>query len=114
MLFHIATVSDWTAALTEGAYRVSTRGVRLEDAGFIHCAREDQVAGVANRFYRRIDDDLVLLAIDPDLVDAEVREEDTDGTGATFPHLYGALPLTAVVAAVPFSPGPDGTYAFRR
>ncbi len=111
MLCHLATATDWAAALAAGAYRISTRGLSLEDAGFIHCARPGQLAAVADRFYRGLNDDLVVLVIDPDRTGAELRDEDTHGTGETFPHLYGPVPLDAVVAAVPYAPGPDGRFA---
>ena len=46
--------------------------------------------------------DLVLLAIDPARVGAEVRYERLDGAPEPFPHIYGPLPVDAVVAMTPF------------
>src|SRR4029078_10901836 len=45
-IFHIATASDWTAAQRSGTYTTSTRGRTLEQEGFIHASRREQVAGV--------------------------------------------------------------------
>ena len=49
----------------------------------------------------------MLLAIETDLLDVPVREEEVPG-GETFPHIYGALPPGAVVAVTPLpDPRPD-------
>jgi uncharacterized protein (DUF952 family) len=57
--------------------------------------------------------DLVLLRIDPRRLDAPVRWEPgvaTDPESMLFPHLYGALPVSAVIAAKPYLPGADGLF----
>jgi len=51
-IFHIAFESAWRAAERDGEYRVSTRGKRLEDVGFIHAGFEHQVLDVGAAFYR--------------------------------------------------------------
>ena len=102
-IFHIARAADWAAAQIEGSYRGSTRGASLDEVGFIHCSLDHQVDGVADAHYRDMDD-LVLLAIDPALVDAEIRYECPDGEAERFPHIYGPLRVDAVVAVVPFAP----------
>ena len=43
---------------------MSTRGVTLEQEGFIHCSTRDQVEATANRFYGDVEQ-LVVLTIDP-------------------------------------------------
>ena len=98
-IFHIATASDWTAALESGAYSTSTRGVTLEHEGFIHASREDQVEGVRGRYYADVEEPLVLLSIETDLLDVPWRE---DAVGdETYPHLYGPLNPQAVVGVTP-------------
>ena len=34
-----------------------------------------------------------------------------DPDGMLFPHLYGPIPVAAVVQVTDFRPGPDGTFA---
>jgi glutathione S-transferase len=99
-LFHAALPDEWAAAQAPGRYEVSTRGRALADEGFIHASYESQVEGVANRFYADLDE-LVLLEIDRERVDVQVIDESPSGDPADehFPHLYGALDLSAVVAA---------------
>jgi len=103
-IFHIATENDWAGAQQSGAYATSTRGRTLEDEGFLHAARRDQVAGVFDRYYADADEPLVLLTIDTDRLDVPWRE---DAVGDdTFPHIYGPLAPAAVTDTRPLSGRP--------
>jgi uncharacterized protein (DUF952 family) len=73
---------------------------------------------VANAFYRGRGD-LVLLRLDAALLGDAVHFEapvdprtGTADTGAVerFPHVYGAIPLAAVVDAVDFTSDTDGRF----
>ncbi|MBZ5736611.1 DUF952 domain-containing protein [Nocardioides mangrovi] len=98
-IFHIATLPDWTAAQESGAYTTSTRGVTLEEEGFLHASRADQWEGVRAAFYADVAEPLVLLEIETDLLDVPVVEErPAPDVEDTFPHVYGALAPAAVVA----------------
>jgi glutathione S-transferase len=100
-VYHIALPADWAAALDVGEYRTSSRGVTLEDEGFIHCSYQHQVGATANRFYGDLTD-LVLLRIDPAKLGAPVVEEPPVPGADLFPHVYGPIPVDAVVEAVPW------------
>jgi uncharacterized protein (DUF952 family) len=101
-IFHLAFASDWAAAQEAGAYTVSTRGRTLADEGFIHCSRGDQWTGVRDRFYSDVAEALLLLQIDTDRLDVPVLDEAGEpGSAETFPHVYGPIPLDAVVKAMP-------------
>ncbi|MEU7984767.1 DUF952 domain-containing protein [Streptosporangium canum] len=103
-ILHLALATDWEAAQTAGEYRVSTLGRTLEQEGFIHaCADHTQLQGVIHRFYRDVDQALVLLTIDPAGLD--VRMETPADSTETFPHIYQPLPLHAVVSATAFPLG---------
>jgi uncharacterized protein (DUF952 family) len=112
LIYHIAARADWDRARADGEYTRSTADRTLAEEGFIHASQAAQVARTANRFYREVPGDLVLLVIDPGLLRAEVRYEDVPGAELPFPHIYGPLNVDAVVAARPFAAGPDGTFAF--
>jgi uncharacterized protein (DUF952 family) len=103
MILHICSAAEWHAS-HDGHYR----GASLDHEGFIHCSRPEQVVEVAGRLFqgRR---DLVLLVIDPDLVTPEIRWED-GGNGNFYPHIYGPLNVSAVVAVVAFEPNPKGSF----
>lgn len=105
-IFHLALASEWTAAEASGAYTTSTLGRSLAEVGFIHASRADQWTGVRDRFYADVTEPLVLLEIDTDLLDVPVVEEPpAPDVEETFPHIYGRLPASAVVKAIPLSPG---------
>ena len=103
MIYHLALPGDWAAAQRAGVYTMSTRGRSLAEEGFIHAAYEGQVDDVANRYYADVDA-LVLLVIDPDRVGSPVVDESPSGDVADehFPHIYGPIPLGAVVEARPW------------
>jgi uncharacterized protein (DUF952 family) len=100
-IFHVATQADWAEAEASGTYTTSTYGRGLAEEGFLHASREEQVAGVLERFYGDVDEPLVLLEVDTDLLDVPWREDQV-GDDA-FPHVYGPLNTTAVVAVGPVS-----------
>ena len=66
---------------------------------------------VANAYYQGVPD-LVLLVIDPERVRPELRYEHVPGQDRPYPHIYGPLNADAVLAARPFTPGPDGEFSF--
>lgn len=113
MLYHVALPADWAAAVAAGRYEVSTRGRSLAEEGFIHCSLPHQVRGVADAYYADVAE-LVLLVIDPDRLDAPVRLE-APGPGAPeYPHIYGAVPVRAVLAAHPLTRDPAGRLPLSR
>lgn len=96
LIYHLALRSQWESAVMAGEYRGSTLGRSLEEEGFIHCSFARQVQAIADLVYRGRDD-VVLLTIDPGLVPAELRYETPDGGSDAFPHIYGPLPIGAVL-----------------
>jgi glutathione S-transferase len=102
-IYHLALQGEWREAVESGEhYRRSTLGKSLEDEGYIHCSFAAQVQVIADLVYRGRRD-VVLLVIEPSRLQADVRVENLDGDDALFPHIYGPLPVDAVVrvAAVP-------------
>lgn len=98
-LFHITERSAWVAARRTGDYRLSTRGVTLEQEGFIHCSLRHQLRGVAERFYSDLDD-LVVLVIDDDKLTVPVRYEAPAPGESPYPHVYGPIPVDAVTEVI--------------
>ena len=98
-IYHLATKADWEQAQETGKYTTSTRGVTLEEEGFIHASRADQWEGVRGRYYAGVTEPLVLLEIDTELLDVPcVEEPAAPGIEETYPHIYGPLEPVAVVA----------------
>jgi len=96
-LFHLALRRDWEAAREAGEYRVSTRGRTLAEEGFLHASYAHQWQGVRDAYYADVSEPLVLLVVDPALLDVPVVEEVPAGGDEAFPHVYGPLPVAAVV-----------------
>ena len=106
-IFHLAMPDDWAAAFAGGEYTMSTRGVTLEQEGFIHCSTREQMQDTANRFYGDLDQ-LVVLTIDPLLVPSPiVFEPPAPDVDVLFPHIYGPLPIAAVNLASAWVRSPD-------
>lgn len=78
--------------------------------GFIHFSTAQQVRETAARHFAGAAD-LVLVAIVTAAVENGLKWEVSRG-GDLFPHLYGALPLTAVVWAKPLPLGVDQRHVF--
>jgi uncharacterized protein (DUF952 family) len=94
VIYKILTVDEWEAALSTGHIEASADDRR---DGFIHLSAADQVVETARRhFADRCG--LVLLTVDDIALGPLLRWEESRG-GALFPHLYGPLPVSAVIAA---------------
>lgn len=108
-LLHICAAADWAAAERRGQLCPDS----LATVGFVHLSIPEQVHLPANRLYAGRTD-LLLLHIDPALLEAPVRWEPglpTDPPAVMFPHLYGPLPVAAVIAVTKYLPGDDGLFA---
>jgi uncharacterized protein (DUF952 family) len=53
-IYHIAAAADWEQARRDGQYTMSTRGLTLAEQGYIHASTPEQVAQVANAYYRGV------------------------------------------------------------
>ncbi|ETB50102.1 MULTISPECIES: DUF952 domain-containing protein [Mycobacterium avium complex (MAC)] len=105
VLVHLCGAKQWARARRTGR-------IDPQDADFIHLSTPQQVHLPANRLYRGRDD-LVLLHVDPDRLAAPLLWEPgvpTDPASMLFPHLYGPLPVSAVIAVTDYRPGSDGGF----
>lgn len=100
-LLHLALQGDWKHARRTGEYRTSTLGLTLEQQGFIHLSFPNQLATVAAAHYAEVSEPLVVLEIDRTALGSAVAVEPGDDGGDLFPHLYGPLPVAAVVRVRP-------------
>ena len=111
LIYHITAGADWEQARQDGSYALSTRGVTLARESFIHASSARQVALVANAFYQG-DTGLVVLEIDTDRVEPEIRYEQPPDSSETFPHIYGPLSVAAVVRVLPLAVDASGHFSF--
>jgi uncharacterized protein (DUF952 family) len=107
LVFKIVSSTEWRAAEASGVFA----GAAVDRAdGYIHFSTAAQAPGTAEKWFGGRDD-LTLVAIDADALGAQLRWELSRG-GALFPHLYGELPLTAVVWSRPLPLTEDGRHRF--
>lgn len=107
MIYHITHLTDWKNALANGSYTADS----LTKQGFVHCSTREQVIDTANFLFEGMTD-LVLLEMDESLVTAKIVYENLDGGERLFPHIYGALNLDAIVAALDFPCDHNGLFHF--
>jgi len=89
----ILTTDQWAAFETAGAYHGAP--VDIAD-GYIHLSTSDQLQGTLDKHFAG-QTGLVILEIDLTALGETVRWEVSRG-GALFPHVYGVLPMTAVMS----------------
>lgn len=106
-VYKIVAADLWRSAEDSGVF--AGAGIDLND-GFIHLSTGSQARRTAQLFFPR-QDNLVLVAADGPSLGAALKYEPSRD-GALFPHLYGPLPLTAVLSVRPLSLGADGTHIF--
>jgi uncharacterized protein (DUF952 family) len=105
LIYKICPRALWREA--EAAGRFTGAPIDHQD-GFIHFSTADQVAETAARHFAG-QDDLLLVAVEAGALGDGLRYEPSRG-GALFPHLYGPLPLSAVVAVDEMPLGADGRH----
>jgi uncharacterized protein (DUF952 family) len=104
-IYHIASEFEWARVHATGMYAAAS----LTTEGFIHCSTATQVVGTADRLFKG-QRGLVLLCIDSAAVSAAIRYENLEGGAERFPHVYGELEISAIVAAHDFRPREDGSF----
>lgn len=107
IVYHMCRADEWRAAQAAGCYPGSSQDVA---DGFIHFSTATQVVESAAR-HRAGQAGLLLLAVDSAALGATLKWEPSRG-GQLFPHLYGPLPLRAVVAVHDLPLGGDGRHVF--
>ena len=107
LVYKIVATEEWTKAEAAGVFA----GASVDRAdGFIHFSTAEQAPETAAKWFAGRDD-LTLAAIDAEALGGALRWEPSRG-GALFPHLYGPLPMSAVVWSRPLKLGPDGAHVF--
>ena len=114
VIYHLVPESALHAGIQGDVYRAGN----LEQDGFAHCADEASVVAIANDYYADVSEPLLLLEIDPGRLGSETRYEapaPTPGGGSShlenavrFPHVYGAIELSAVQRIGVLSVGDSG------
>jgi uncharacterized protein (DUF952 family) len=94
--YKVLTQAQMDALEADGSFAGAP--VDLAD-GYIHLSTAEQLTGTVDKHFAG-QDDLHIVAVDLDALEGAVRWEESRGE-QLFPHLYGKLPLDAVVAYSP-------------
>lgn len=106
-IYHMCKAEEWQAAEASGSYAGSSQD---QADGFIHFSALDQLVVSAAK-HRAGQAGLILIEVDAEQLGAALRWEASRG-GVLFPHLYGALPVTAVSRSWPLPLDADGKHRF--
>lgn len=112
MLFHLAPLDDWLRDPDRPYAPLS-----LAEDGFVHCSPDEATTlAVADAFYRDASGPLMVLLIDENALEAEVRWEAADPApppgvpeGTLFPHIHGRVTRAAVTGLMEVRRNSDGS-----
>ena len=105
IVYKLVPADLWRASEAAGVFTGSSADER---DGFIHFSTAQQVRETALRHFAGVAD-LLLVAVSAEGLD--MRWEPSRG-GDLFPHLYGPLPLTAVLWTAALALGAGGDHVF--
>ena len=107
IIYRLTAREAWLEAERSGTFHGSAHDLR---DGFIHFSTAAQVRETAAKHYAG-QADLLLLHVSVAALTAPLRWE-VSRNGELFPHLYGALPVSAVHHVEPLLLGADGVHQF--
>lgn len=110
LIYTLVRAPDWRAAEQASAYHGSADDRR---DGFLHFSTAAQLRASAAKHRAGITD-LMMVEVAADAL-AEALKWEPASSGSRpglFPHLYAALPLSAVAQVVPLPLGEDGLHQF--
>ncbi|GLQ21702.1 DUF952 domain-containing protein [Algimonas porphyrae] len=106
-IYKILTSEQWRTLARDG----STVGSPLDQQdGFVHFSTAAQLSGTLSRHFKGAGE-LVLAQISTAGLDGAVLRWEPARDGSLFPHLYAALPKTAVRQHWTLHPDGQGRYA---
>lgn len=110
LIYTLLRGADWRAAELAGAYPGSEHDQR---DGFLHFSTAAQLRATAAK-HRRGEADLVMVEVDAARLGDALKWEAASGSSrpGLFPHLYAALPLSAVLSATRLTLDEDGLHVF--
>jgi uncharacterized protein (DUF952 family)/flavin reductase (DIM6/NTAB) family NADH-FMN oxidoreductase RutF len=95
-IIHLIEENKWLEIKDKPLYF----GDSLKESGFIHCCLPGQVDFVLRKWFPERED-ILLLEIDSDLIDAPLAFENVEDSEEKFPHIYGPINRNAIKACYP-------------
>ncbi len=94
--YKILTADQWAQFQVDGIFYGAP--IDLAD-GYIHLSAADQLQATRDLYFAG-QEGVVIAEVDLTKLDSPVKWEASRG-GALFPHIYGPLPMTAIVRSLP-------------
>lgn len=105
LVYKICSIAEWTGAEAAGAFT----GSSVDHAdGFIHLSTARQIRVTAERHFAGREDLIIVALADKSL--KGLKWEPARG-GGLFPHVYGAIPISAARSVQPL-PLKNGAHVF--
>ena len=101
--YKVMSATEWQQMQHDGIFHGSPADIA---DGYIHLSRSSQLAATLDRHFRGAEG-LMLVAVDLSRLGDTVRWEPARG-GELFPHIYGRLPMEAVISVAVVERTPDG------
>lgn len=108
IVFHLCQWAAWEEGLEKGVY-IGAPQARQD--GFLHLSTLSTLAESANLHMSGLPD-LYVLVVNAEEITKLLKWEYAETRQAYFPHVYGDLPLKAVLAALPVPLGAEDGYIF--
>ncbi len=106
VIYHLVPGDYWKAQPVDRPYLPAD----FEREGFIHCTKGDeQIAIVANRYYRDDPREWLVLVLDVQAVTSEIKYEPGQD-GLLYPHIYGPLNREAIREVLQMPRDAAGTF----
>jgi uncharacterized protein (DUF952 family) len=113
-IYHIVKEQEYKDNQKEQIYKPES----LDQVGFVHCSMESSVIPIANDYFGNIEEQLLLLRIDPQKLISETKyeeaipEKDVNtsyiSSAQVFPHIYGPINLSAINGIGKLKKDPSG------
>jgi uncharacterized protein (DUF952 family) len=91
IIYHLVTPPYWETQLGNEFYFSPT----FEQEKFIHASYQEQLNATANRYYGN-EPKMILLHIETDKLNAELKVEFSNSVQQQFPHIYGGINKAAI------------------
>jgi uncharacterized protein (DUF952 family) len=92
IIYHLVTAAHWQSQYNHESYFSPT----FEQEKFIHTSYSKQLNATANRYYSH-ENELIILHIETDKLQSELKVEFSNSVAQNFPHVYGGINLTAII-----------------
>jgi uncharacterized protein (DUF952 family) len=105
-IYHLVKVNHWAQFKELSEYESET----FKEEKFIHASSERQLQATANRYFAG-ETSVILLTIDTNKLEPRLKWEKSPTLDEDFPHIFGAINLSAVVKTQTIDALADGSFA---